>query len=249
MTTEKSIVNIAGYKFVELSDLEACRDDLRQRCEAQQLLGSILIAHEGINFNLAGTAAQTEAFLADLPAEFAGIPIKRSLSVAAPFKRLLLKIKPEIIRMGVPHIRAEQQSAPRLTPNELHRWYAEHKEFVILDTRNQFEYELGSFERAVPLHIDKFSEFPAAVRQLPAELKAKPVVTFCTGGVRCEKAALLMQEYGFEEVYQLDGGILNYFEQHGGDYWQGECFVFDQRIQLDPELNEPEATELGAQQN
>lgn len=233
-----NILNIAAYRFVALGDLAQLRAALRMRCEQLGLKGTILIAAEGINLFLAGAAGNVEDFLDALrtDARFAPIGVKRSWSAAQPFRRLLVKIKREIVSMRRPEINPCELSAPRLAPQELKHWLDEGREIALLDTRNQFEVELGSFEHALTLGLKSFSEFPRATPALPQELKDRPVVTFCTGGIRCEKAAPWLISQGFREVYQLDGGILNYFEQCGGAHFRGECFVFDERVALDAGL-------------
>jgi len=233
-----NILNIAAYRFVALDDLAQLRAALRMRCEQLGLKGTILIAGEGINLFLAGAAGKVEDFLDALRADarFAPIGVKRSWSATQPFRRLLVKIKREIVSMRRPEINPRVHSAPRLAPQELKRWLDEGREIALLDTRNQFEVELGSFENALTLGLKSFSEFPRATPALPQELREKPVVTFCTGGIRCEKAAPWLIKQGFREVYQLDGGILDYFEQCGGAHFRGTCFVFDERVSLDAAL-------------
>ena len=235
-----NILNIAAYRFVALDDLAELRLSLKERCEELQLKGTILIANEGINLFLAAAADKVEAFLERLreDARFAPIEVKRSWSAAQPFRRLLVKIKREIVAMHRPDIDPGSASAPRLAPQELKRWLDEGRDFALLDTRNQFEVELGSFEHTLALGLKSFSEFPQATQDLPQDLKDRPVVTFCTGGIRCEKAAPWLIRQGFSEVYQLDGGILNYFEQCGGAHFRGTCFVFDERGTLDANLRE-----------
>ncbi|MBX6392625.1 MAG: sulfurtransferase [Burkholderiales bacterium] len=243
-----SILNVAAYKFVDLDDLPALRTQLREAAAAQALKGTILLAPEGINLFLAGVPEKLEAFLAQLLADprFAGMPVKRSYSAEQPFNRMLVKIKREIITMRRPEIRPAQQPAPRIAPRELKRWLDEGREVVLLDTRNAFEVAVGTFEGAQELGLRSFSQFPAEVEKRLEDWRDKPVVTFCTGGIRCEKAAPLMQRLGFREVYQLDGGILQYFEDCGGAHWRGECFVFDKRVALDPQLRETATTQCYA---
>jgi UPF0176 protein len=235
-----NILNIAGYRFVALERLPQLRDEIGSRCKAQGLKGTVLIAEEGINLFLAGAAAQVEAFLAVLRADarFAAIEVKRSWSAGQPFKRLLVRIKREIVTMRCPEIDPARTPAPRLTPLELRRWLDEGREFVLLDTRNQFEVDMGTFENALSLGLKSFSDFPHAAPALAAQLHDRAVVTFCTGGIRCEKAAPWLLGQGLREVYQLDGGILNYFEQCGGAHFRGACFVFDERVALDAGLRQ-----------
>jgi len=237
------IVNISAYKFVTLEDIETLRPAMRERCEAAGLKGTILLAPEGINMFLAGTRAQIDEFMAWLHADarFADIAPKESLSDHQPFKRMLVRAKKEIITMKMPLIRPEAGRAPSVRPVDLKRWLDqghddEGRPVVMLDTRNAFEVAVGTFDNAVEYDIAKFSDFPPAVAENRAELEGKTVVSFCTGGIRCEKAAIHMKEVGIERVYQLEGGILKYFEEVGGSHYNGDCFVFDYRTALNPNL-------------
>ncbi len=233
-----NVLNVAAYRFVPLDDLPRRRAALQARAAALGLKGSILLAAEGINLFLAGGAAGVDAFLQTLRADVRLTPIevKRSWSDRQPFRRLLVKIKREIVSMRRPDIDPCGAPAPRLAPRELRRWLDEGRDIVLLDTRNQFEVDLGSFENTLALGLKSFSDFPCATPALPEALKQRPVVTYCTGGIRCEKAAPWLIAQGFREVYQLDGGILNYFEQCGGAHFRGACFVFDERVALDSAL-------------
>jgi len=234
------ILNIAAYRFVAIDDLAQLRVTFKARCEALKLKGTVLIAAEGINLFLAGAAANIEAFVETLRADarFAALQVKRSWSAEQPFARLLVKLKREIVSMRRPEIHPGAAPAPRLAPQELKRWLDQRREITLLDTRNQFEIELGSFENALSLGLRSFSDFPRASSALAEDLKERPIVTYCTGGIRCEKAAPWLISQGFREVYQLDGGILDYFEHCGGAHFDGACFVFDQRVALDASLRE-----------
>lgn len=235
-----NILNIAAYRFVALDHLPQLRVACKARGEELRLKGTIVLAAEGINLFLAGAAANIEAFLETLcsDARFACIEVKRGWSAAQPFNRLLVKIKREIVSMHRPEINPRETPAPRLAPRELKRWLDEGRAIVLLDARNQFEVDLGTFENALSLGLKSFSDFPRATPALPEALKNQLIVTFCTGGIRCEKAAPWLISQGFREIYQLDGGILNYFEQCGGAHFRGECFVFDQRVTLDAGLRQ-----------
>lgn len=232
-------LNLSGYKFKKLTNLETLRTTLKDHCRQIGLKGTILLSDEGINAFVAGTPEVIEAFQNSLT-EFnlPELTFKVSPSQEIPFKRMLVKIKPEIISMGQDNIDAENQPAPYLSPETLKSWYDTDKEFIILDTRNDYETHLGKFKNAVDLNIDHFRVFPEACQNLPEEWKNKPVVTYCTGGIRCEKAAPYLQTLGFKDVYQLDGGILNYFEKCEQAHFEGECFVFDKRIAVDSTLEE-----------
>jgi len=248
MPAAMSILNVAAYKFVELDELASLRAQLREAALAHGLKVTILLAPEGINLFLAGAPEKLEAFLAALLADprFAGMPIKRSWSDEQPFNRMLVKLKREIITMNKPDVHPARHPAPRLAPQQLKRWLDEGRDVVLLDTRNAFEVEVGTFEHAQEFKLKSFSQFPAEIEKHADEWRDKTIVTFCTGGIRCEKAAPYMLEAGFKDVYQLDGGILKYFEECGGAHWRGECFVFDKRVALDPDLNETGTTQCYA---
>lgn len=229
------ILNIAGYKFITLDNLSDLRIALFNKCQELMLKGTILLSQEGININLAGSLTEVQAFKAYLTtfSNFNDLIFKDSYSHNRPFKRLKVKIKKEIITFKHPEIQPERQRAPAISPQQFKQWLDEGRAVTILDTRNDYETEFGSFAGATKLNIQDFCEFPAATAQLPTD---KPVVMFCTGGVRCEKAGVLLLNNGFSEVYQLDGGILNYFATEGGAHYEGTCFVFDERVALDPNL-------------
>ncbi|RYF01659.1 MAG: sulfurtransferase [Comamonadaceae bacterium] len=244
------ILNISSYLFVPLPDAEALRDELHARALALELKGTILLAQEGINLFLAGPAEAVRGFIAALKQDerFAGLEPKESWSDAQPFRKMLVKVKREIIRMDHPTIRPINGRAPAVDAPTLRRWLEvghddEGRSVVTLDTRNAFEVDHGTFDNAIDWRIDKFTEFPPALRERKAELAGKTVVSFCTGGIRCEKAAILMREEGVENVYQLEGGILKYFEETDGAHYHGGCFVFDERRVLAADLttDTPEA--------
>lgn len=244
---KREIVNIAAYKFVKLeaSALDDLRERLMQACVKLKLKGTILLSTEGINLVLAGSVQSIEEIKAvlDTTPKLDRLAFKESGSNDQPFERMLVKIKKEIIPFGVVEVNPADQPAPVISPAELKQRLEQGDEIILLDTRNQFEYELGTFKNAISLNLKNFREFPEAAKKLPSELKHKPIVTFCTGGIRCEKAAPLLINYGFTNVFQLDGGILKYFEENGSAHFQGECFVFDQRIALDGQLKETPAAQ------
>lgn len=238
------ILNISCYKFVALPDAQALREQLHARALAAELKGTILLAEEGINFFLAGPAARVHGFVDALRADprFADLAPKKSWSAHVPFRKMLVKVKREIIRMDHPAIKPALGRAPSVSPARLRQWLAQGHDdagrpVVTLDTRNDFEVDAGAFEAAIDWRISKFTEFPAALQAHQAELEGKTVVSYCTGGIRCEKAAILMREQGLEHVYQLEGGILKYFEETDGAHYRGGCFVFDERRVLDAGLD------------
>lgn len=237
------ILNIAAYKFVTLDDLPALQAAMLEALQARGIKGTVLLAEEGINLFLAADSSSIHDFLAWLGADsrFQWLEIKESWSAAQPFAKLLVKIKPEIIRMNHPAIRPSAGRAPAVDAATLKRWLDngrddEGRPVVTLDTRNAFEVDVGTFKNAIDWRIEKFTEFPQAVLDHREALEGKTIVSFCTGGIRCEKAAIYMQEAGISHVYQLDGGILKYFEECGHAHYDGECFVFDQRRALDAAL-------------
>jgi UPF0176 protein len=238
-----SVVNISCYKFVTLTDREALKADLTARCLELNLKGTILLAPEGINVFLAGSRESMDAIVAHLRADprFADLQPKESLSATPPFKRMRVRLKKEIITMKHPLIRPEAGRAPSVAAATLKQWLDrgvddEGRSVVMLDTRNDYEVAAGTFENAVKYDIGIFSEFPPLLAQHRADYAGKTVVSFCTGGIRCEKAAIHMKEIGIERVYQLEGGILKYFEEVGGAHYHGDCFVFDEREALSADL-------------
>lgn len=236
-------LNVAAYHFVSIADPAALAAQMRVCAEADDLRGTILIAAEGINLFLAGADAVLRRFVETVHADprFAAMPVKFSRSAAAPFTRLKVKVKPEIISFRKDGVVPEAARAPAVSPATLARWIGQGadddgRRLVLLDTRNRQEVVYGSFAGALTLPIDRFTELPDAVMGLADTLADATVVSFCTGGIRCEKSALWMRAQGMDNVLQLDGGILGYFEQVGGYGYDGRCFVFDERIALDPAL-------------
>ena len=249
------ILNIAAYKFVTLDNPQALQAAIANALQTRAIKGTVLLAGEGINLFLAGAAANLDDFLAWLKKDerFSDLETKQSWSAALPFRKLLVKVKPEIIRMNHPAIQPAAGRAPAVSAATLKRWLDaghddEGREVFTLDTRNDFEVNVGTFHHAIDWRIRKFTEFPQALLEHRDELAGKTVVSFCTGGIRCEKAAIFMREAGIDNVWQLDGGILKYFEDSGHQHFDGECFVFDERRALDPELKpqvEPEPKQPG----
>ncbi len=237
------IVNIAAYKFASLTELRPLRERLLGLCRGWDLKGTILLSPEGINLFVAGTADRIELLLAELRSlpGLADLTPKYSETDHQPFARMLVRLKKEIIAFGVPGIDPAKRTSPKLSARELKRWLDERRPVTLLDTRNDYEVRLGTFRDALPIGVNHFRDFPAAVRKLPEALKDQPIVMFCTGGIRCEKAGPFMEGEGFRQIFQLDGGILKYFEECGGAHWDGECFVFDQRVGVDPALHETDS--------
>ncbi|WP_133001051.1 sulfurtransferase [Luteimonas arsenica] len=235
--------SIAAYHFVAIDDPHTVAARVRARAEEEGLLGTVLVAGEGINLFLAGQRGGIDAFLAQLRADprFEAIHAKYSSSQAQPFARLKVKVKPEIISFRRDGASPLDGRAPAVAPVDLARWIAQGtddagRRLVLLDTRNREEVAHGSFAGALTLPIDNFTDLPEALAPHREALADATVVGFCTGGIRCEKAVRWMRGQGFEHALQLDGGILGYFEAVGGTGYEGGCFVFDERVALDPSL-------------
>lgn len=243
MQSSPQIVNISAYKFVTFSDTVEQRPRFQQICADLRLKGTILLSPEGINMFLAGTREQIDAYMDWLRQDprFADVVAKESLSEDQPFNRMLVKLKREIITMKHPLVKPEEGRAPFVVAKDLQRWLDqghddEGRPVVMVDTRNDYEVDVGTFKNTIDYRIAKFTEFPEAIAAHKDELNDKTVVTFCTGGIRCEKAAIYMQDIGYEHVYQLEGGILKYFEEVGTAHYDGQCFVFDEREALGVDL-------------
>jgi len=239
-----TILNISCYKFVSLPDAAELRQACLDQALTRQLKGTILIAEEGINFFLAGSAQDVRSFVDWLRQDprLADLNPKESWSATQPFRKMLVKHKPEIIRMNHPSIQPAQGRAPSVTPMTAKRWLdqghdVEGRPVVTLDTRNQFEIDHGTFENTLNWGLTKFTEFPDAALAHKEALQDKTVISFCTGGIRCEKAAIYLRNAGLAHVYQLEGGILKYFEEVGSAHYRGACFVFDEREALAPDLS------------
>jgi len=253
MQTATQYVNIAAYKFITIEDTEALRPQYQDKCNALGLRGTVLLTPEGINMFLSGTREHIDTYLEWVRADarFADLEWKESLSAEQSHKRMLVKIKKEIITMRMPLIKPELGRAPSVDPKTLKRWLDQGhddagKPVVMVETRNDFEVDVGTFNNTVDYRIKKFTEFPDVIAQHKEDFEGKTIVTFCTGGIRCEKAAIHMQNVGYDNVYQLDGGILKYFEEVGGDHYTGDCFVFDYRTALNPKLEPTETVQCFA---
>ncbi len=243
--TASPFLHLAAYQFGPLTDLRPLRERLKLVTLDLQLKGTILLSHEGINLFVAGTHSAIAALLTlirSLPG-FESFSGKYNPCQHQPYNRMLVRLKKEIISFGVENIAPAAYTSPKLRPHTLKQWLDEGRPITLLDTRNDDEIKRGTFKNAHTLPIGRFRDFPDAVRNLPPELKDQPIVMFCTGGIRCEKAGPFMEQEGFKEVYQLEGGILKYFEDCHGAHYDGECFVFDQRTGVDPSLHETAATQ------
>ena len=236
----REILNVAGYRFIDLPDRDDLRESFLEFCTNLELRGTVLLSPNGINFFLAGPENRVSDFIDFLESDirFSGIPVKSSYTDYQPFRRMLVKRKNEIISLGLQEIKPSTFTGPHIKPSDFKQLLDERRDILVLDTRNDYEVRIGSFEGAIDLGISSFREFPEAINSLPDEYKSKQVVMYCTGGIRCEKASAVMLNAGFSDVKQLEGGVLGYFEECGGSHWNGDCFVFDQRVAIDHKLSE-----------
>ncbi len=236
------VLNIAGYKFEPLNDVEGLVPEFQSVCDDLDLKGSVYLSSNGINFSLAGSeeAVQQYLYFMEQDRRFLDIPLKKTYSETQPFRRMKVRQKKEIISLGRDDINPRELTGDYVTPQELYAMYENNEDVIVLDTRNEYETRVGLFENAVDLQLDTFRDFPDAIKQLPEEYKDKQIVMYCTGGIRCEKASAIMLKAGFSDVKQLEGGVLEYFNKTDGKYWNGDCFVFDERVALDTDLNETE---------
>ena len=239
---KNSVVNIAGYKFEPLDDAIDLISIYQQKCDELLLKGTMLISKNGINFSIAGTQQATDYFIDFIEEDnrFLDIPLKVTYSETQPFRRMKVRLKKEIISLGKKDINPREMTGERISPEALKNLLDKKEEVLVLDTRNEYETRVGKFENAIDLNLDTFRDFPKAIESLPEEYKDKQIVMYCTGGIRCEKASAVMMKAGFADVKQLEGGVLEYFKETGGAYWEGDCFVFDERVALDKKLNETE---------
>ncbi len=233
------VVVAALYKFAPLDDFETLRDPLLACCESNGVRGSLLLATEGINGTIAGSRAGVDEVLGHLKSDvrLADLSHKESYTDTMPFLRMKVRLKKEIVTLGVPGTDPLKVVGTYVKPKD---WNAliDDPEVVLVDTRNKYEYRLGSFKNALDPETDDFREFPKYVAEHLDPKKHKRVATFCTGGIRCEKATSFMLDQGFEEVYHLEGGILKYLEEvpEAESRWEGECFVFDERVAVNHDL-------------
>jgi len=229
----------ALYKFVTLEDYQSLQAPLLEVMEANQIGGTLLLAHEGINGTVAATRENMDALFAWFKNDprLADIDYKESFEDSQPFSRTKVKLKKEIVTMGVEGIDPRQSVGTYVKPTEWNALISD-PDVLVIDTRNDYEIEIGTFERAVNPHTDSFREFPDYVEQQLDPSTHKKVAMFCTGGIRCEKSTAFLKEKGFDEVYHLEGGILKYLEEvpESESLWNGECYVFDSRVAVNHEL-------------
>ena len=235
-------LNVAGYKFEPLENLDSLIPEFQNKCDELGLKGSVYLSPNGINFSIAGTEKNINTYIEFMEEDsrFRDIPLKKTFSETQPFRRMKVRLKKEIISLGRDDINPRELTGDYISPRELFEMYETKEDVIVLDTRNEYETRVGLFENAVDLQLDTFRDFPSAIETLPEEYKDKQIVMYCTGGIRCEKASAVMMKAGFSDVKQLEGGVLDYFKETGGAYWNGDCFVFDERVALDKELKETE---------
>ncbi|MDD7910379.1 rhodanese-related sulfurtransferase [Pseudovibrio exalbescens] len=245
------VLVVALYKFVPFEDFESHREPLLEFCKARDIRGSLLIAKEGMNGTVAGEEKHVRDLLDHIKSDprFADLTHKESWAERIPFRRMKVRLKKEIVNMGLPTIDPRQTVGTYVKPEDWNALISD-PDVVVIDTRNDYEVAMGTFERAIDPETETFKEFPDWVKEHGELKQAKKVAMFCTGGIRCEKATALMLEEGYDEVYHLEGGILNYLEKvpEEQSLWKGECFVFDDRVSVDHALkpvwgkNVPEKT-------
>jgi UPF0176 protein len=236
-----TIVVATFYQFVRLPDFAEKRQPLLDYCQQVALKGTILLAEEGVNGTIAGSRAAVDAVLAYLRSDdrLADLEHKESIANALPFDRLKVRLKNEIVTLGMPEVNPSEQVGTYVSPQAWNDLISD-PEVVVVDTRNHYEVAIGSFQRALNPQTNAFRQFPAYVRDRLDPQQHKKIALFCTGGIRCEKASALLLQQGFEQVYHLKGGILKYLEEVPPEdsLWQGECFVFDQRVAVQHGLEE-----------
>ncbi|NKB75628.1 MAG: rhodanese-related sulfurtransferase [Gammaproteobacteria bacterium] len=237
---EPNIVVCALYKFTLLEDYVSLQEPLRGRMMSLDIMGTLLLAKEGINGTVAGTRSGIDQLLQWLQCQPAlgDIATKESYTDTPPFKRAKVKLKKEIVTMGVSNIDPRTVVGTYVAPENWNELIAD-PEVLLVDTRNEYEIEVGTFDNAINPHTESFRDFPAFVDAHLDPVKHKKVAMFCTGGIRCEKSTAYLKQKGFDEVYHLKGGVLKYLEKVPRDEscWNGECFVFDDRVTVDHELN------------
>ena len=241
MPKKNEILVAALYKFVEINDLLSLQDNLYNICEENNIMGTILIADEGINGTISGKHNEIKETISSLTSDdrFSNIEIKYSSTDKQPFHRMKVRLKKEIVTIGLPEINPNKKVGKYVKPEDWNKLISD-PNVVVIDTRNKYETKIGSFQNALDPETSSFREFPDWVKKFKNSENNtnKKIAMFCTGGIRCEKASSLMKEEGFEDVYHLQGGILKYLEtiDKENSLWNGECFVFDQRVCLTDEL-------------
>ncbi|AAU28886.1 TPA: rhodanese-related sulfurtransferase [Legionella pneumophila] len=236
----KDIIIASFYKFIPLNDFESLREPILTKMHEIGIKGTIILAHEGVNGGFAGNREQMNVFYDYLRSDsrFADLHFKETYDNKNPFDKAKVKLRKEIVTMGVQKVDPSYNAGTYLSPEEWHQ-FIQDPNVILLDTRNDYEYELGTFKNAINPDIENFREFPDYVQRNLIDKKDKKIAMFCTGGIRCEKTTAYMKELGFEHVYQLHDGILNYLESipESESLWEGKCFVFDDRVAVDQKLD------------
>ncbi len=238
--------NLAFYAFIPIADPSQAVEHVQMLADGRNLRGTVLIAKEGLNAMLCGTSDDCDGFEQDLKgwrSEFEEVQFKRSFSDRVVFERLKVKAKAEIVTLRAGDV-SWDHTAPHLPPEQFRDWLRAGEDMVLIDTRNDFEFKLGTFRGSQNPETTAFHEFPEFVESNRESWQNKKIVMFCTGGIRCEKATSWMNQEGIDNVYQLEGGVLNYFERiaDAEKDWEGELFVFDDRVAIDTNLNETPTT-------
>ena len=233
---------VSFYRFLDIDDAESFRRELQALCDEQDLLGTILVASEGFNGTLAGAQLAIETVFSWIGRRLElAEPIDGRWTDAseAPFLRMRVRCKNEIVTLGRPDLLPHKKTGIHVQPENWNALIAD-PNVLLIDTRNHYEIDVGTFPGAADPQTDNFRQFADFAQQLAATSIDKPLAMFCTGGIRCEKATALMLELGFDEVYHLQGGILNYLSKIPAEQsrWSGECFVFDKRVAIDSDLAE-----------
>ncbi len=236
------------YKYVRIDNPEAVREWFAALGQKYALTGRFIVATEGLNITCEGTKENTEAFIKEMETDerFRSIHMKRSIGTGSAFPRLSVKVRDEIVTLGlgVCDIDPNQVTGKRLSPEELHDWIAQKKELYIVDMRNAYEHAIGRFAGSITPTMDNFRDLPKIVKSI-AHLKDKTVLTVCTGGVRCEKASGFLMTQGFNDVYQLDGGIVSYMEKYPNEDFEGKLYVFDGRVTMGFYTDDPKHVIVG----
>jgi UPF0176 protein len=231
-------INISGYCFTPIDDLEQALQHFNNLCADLALMGSIYIASEGVNMGLSGNILDIQTFRRRLQKHtvFKNIRFHELYSTELPYRKMTIKTKTELVPIEDPAIKVGDYDHQYLAPKELQKWLDEGRDFILLDLRNDFEYQLGTFDTATQLDLRRFRKLQTKNEQIQTLPKDKPIVTFCTGGIRCEKAGPYLEKQGLDNIYQLHGGIIEYLKQSKGAHWHGNCFVFDDRVSINSDL-------------
>ena len=231
-------INISGYRFVPIGDIDTTINYLKSLCADLDIKGSIYLSTEGINIGLSGNILAIQNFKQRLNGHqcFADIKFHELYSQYCPYQKMTVKTKTELVPIEDNSLKVGDFNHQYLPPLELKKWLDEDRDFILLDMRNDFEFDLGTFDRATQLHLRRFRKLQTKAAELDELPKDKPIVTFCTGGIRCEKAGPYLEKFGFKQIFQLEGGIIEYLRQTKGAHWHGNCFVFDDRVSINKQL-------------